>query len=90
MSLKLITYDLQSAPSQSYEALFEAIKSLGRWYHPQGSVWVVETQAQCGAIRDFLAPYLRSGDSLLVVEFEKWASQGLLMGDVARSMMNAA
>lgn len=42
MATLLITYDLNS-PGQNYEAVHEAIKSLGAWYHAMDSIWVVKT-----------------------------------------------
>lgn len=37
-----INYDLKR-PSQNYEALYEAIKSCGVWWHHLGSTWLVDT-----------------------------------------------
>lgn len=91
MSLRLITYDLHRAQPQSYEALFDAIKRIGaRWYHPLESVWVIESELPSEVIRDRLKPFIHFGDPLLVAEFVDWAATGLLMNDVARSIMKAA
>jgi len=41
-----------------------------------GDAIIVYTDAEPGQIRDWLAPALRDGESVLVVEFERWSSRG--------------
>ena len=40
------------------------------------SALLVHTEAEPAGIRDWLAPLLEEGESLLVVEFEKWSAYG--------------
>jgi hypothetical protein len=41
-----------------------------------GRVFLVYTEADTSAIRDWLAPLLRDGESLFVAEFERWSGHG--------------
>jgi hypothetical protein len=41
-----------------------------------GDTLIVFTEASTDAVRDWLAPLLRDGESLLVAEFEHWSSWG--------------
>ena len=41
-----------------------------------GGVVLLYTDADTAAIRDWLAPRLREGESVLVVEFEQWSGHG--------------
>jgi len=66
MATYLISYDL-NAPGKNYEALYEAIKSLGAWWHHLDSTWIVKHDGPAGPIRDALARSLDSNDKLLVV-----------------------
>jgi len=45
-------------------------------YHLHGETIIVHTEADTATIREWLAPLLRDDESLLVVEFERWSSQG--------------
>lgn len=45
-----INYDLKR-PGQNYEALYEAIKSCGAWWHHLGSTWLVDTNLNAKGIR---------------------------------------
>ncbi|AIY19570.1 SinR family protein [Pimelobacter simplex] len=67
MSTKLIAYDL-NAPGQNYDALIDAIKGLGAWWHHLDSTWLVKTGVSASDIRDRLAKHIDSGDELLVVD----------------------
>jgi predicted RNA-binding Zn ribbon-like protein len=44
--------------------------------HLHGDTLLVYTEAETAAIRDWLAPELRDGESVLVVEFERWSGRG--------------
>lgn len=39
---KLISYDLKQ-PGRNYDDLYEAIKTLGDWWHCLESVWIVKS-----------------------------------------------
>ena len=41
--------------------------------HLHGDTFLVHTEAEPAAIRDWLAPLLSDGESLFVVEFERWS-----------------
>lgn len=93
MSLKLISYDLHNADGASwrYEELTAAIKQLGNsWVHVLNSAWIVDSSSSNAALRDSLQVHLLSGDKLLVTDVGSWASYGLMLGEPARSIMNAA
>lgn len=65
MPARLIGYDL-SRPGQEYDDLFEAIKSIGNWWHCLDSTWIVITDMTCAQVRDELKPYLDSNDAVAV------------------------
>ena len=45
-------------------------------HHLYGNVFLVYTDAETAAIRDWLIPCLEDGESLFVVEFEQWSGYG--------------
>jgi hypothetical protein len=45
-------------------------------YHLHGETIIVHTDAETATIREWLTPLLHEDESLLVVEFERWSSQG--------------
>uniref|UniRef100_UPI003FD8692B hypothetical protein n=1 Tax=Desulfovibrio sp. TaxID=885 RepID=UPI003FD8692B len=47
----LISYDL-NAPGKNYDQLYDAIKSLGGWWHHLDSTWIVTHAGPATAIRD--------------------------------------
>ena len=67
MGTYLIGYDLNK-PSQNYDELHEAIKSLGAWWHHLDSTWIGKHDGPSTTIRDYLKPYIDSNDELLVVK----------------------
>jgi hypothetical protein len=66
MASTLITYDLR-APGRNYNALYDAIKGLGSWWHCLDSNWIVQTNLTTVQVRDRLAVHLDANDKLLVV-----------------------
>ncbi len=66
MPTYIISYDL-NRPGQDYEGLYEAIKSLGSWWHHLDSTWVVVTAKTATQVRDALIPEIDSNDKVLVV-----------------------
>lgn len=71
-----ISYDLIT-PGKNYDALYEAIKSFGRWWHQTGSVWFIASDKSPSQIRDFLRTNIDENDKLFVVRvYESWAGTG--------------
>ena len=69
MKSYLIGYDLNKPrENNDYKDLIDKIKTLSatRW-HCLDSTWIIKTDQPAKIIRDALAPYLDSGDELLVV-----------------------
>lgn len=61
----LVTYDLDK-PGQNYEAVHAKIKSLGRWYHPQFSVFYLHSTLSPKQAHDAIAAVMDSNDKLIV------------------------
>jgi hypothetical protein len=61
-----INYDLKR-PGQNYDALYEAIKSCGVWWHYFGSTWLVDTSLNAKGIWDRLAPHIDKNDFVLII-----------------------
>jgi hypothetical protein len=64
-------------------SLRDAIQAALRAHVPDDGIrplhtdtFLVYTDAQPSAIRDWLAPSLAAGESVLVVEFERWSGHG--------------
>lgn len=70
-----INYDLKR-PGQNYEALLEAIKNCGAWWHYLGSTWLVDTGMNAKGIWDRLAPHVDKNDYVLVIgitrDYQGW------------------
>lgn len=70
-----INYDLKR-PGQNYEALYEAIRSCGAWWHHLGSTWLVDTSLNAKGIWDRLAPHVDKNDFVLVIgvtgDYQGW------------------
>jgi hypothetical protein len=78
MKTYLVGYDLKSG--QDYTDLIKAIKKAGDgWWHYLDSTWLIPADATASQIRDYLQPYVPSGDRLFVAPLEKdsWAALGL-------------
>ena len=61
-----INYDLKQ-PGQNYEALSEAIKSCGAWWHYLNSTWLVDTFLTAQGIWQRLEPHVDTNDRVLVI-----------------------
>jgi hypothetical protein len=61
----LITYDLYKQ-GQDYAAVHEKIKSLGRWYHPQLSVFYVHSTLSPKQAHDAISSVMDGNDKLIV------------------------
>jgi hypothetical protein len=62
-----IAYDLDE-PGQDYEAVHARIKSLGRWYHAQQSLFYVHTDLSPKEAHEFVFRGMDINDKLIVVE----------------------
>lgn len=62
-----VAYDLDT-PGQNYDAVHERIKSLGRWYHAQQSLFYVHTNLTPKEAHDAVLAVMDSNDKLMVVE----------------------
>lgn len=80
MSVKLITYDLNS-PGQDYKKLHETIKSMGAWWHHLDSVWLVDTTLSVHQIVEHIRKASDTNDNLLVLDVAGDARQGWLPQD---------
>ena len=63
----LVTYDLDK-PGQDYNAIHEKIKSLGRWYHPQQSVFYLHTALGPKEAHNAVASVMDTNDKLIVAD----------------------
>jgi hypothetical protein len=61
----LVGYDLNK-PTQNYEALIDALKQYGTWWHHLDSTWFIVTDDTAVEVRDNLQSHLDSNDELLV------------------------
>jgi hypothetical protein len=61
-----INYDLKR-PGQNYDALYEAIKSCGTWWHYLGSTWLVDTPLSADGIWNRLSPHIDKNDRVLII-----------------------
>lgn len=67
MSNLFIAYDL-IAPGQSYDAVRDAIKSLGQTYQFQYSLFYVHTQHSAAAAFGLVHAVMDAGDKLAVID----------------------
>lgn len=70
MSVKLITYDLNS-PGQNHQKVLNKIKSYPNWAKLSESSYAVETSASPEAIYNAFSPLLDSNDSFFVITLSK-------------------
>lgn len=74
----LVTYDLHN-PGRDYDKVAKVLESADSWIHPQGSVWILDTQDNCETWRDSLKNAGDKSDEYFVVQLTKhWA--GFKMG----------
>jgi len=62
-----IAYDLMS-PGQNYDAVRDAIKSLGQWHQFQYSLFYVSTQHSASAAYALIASTIDANDRLAVID----------------------
>ncbi len=65
-----INYDLKR-PGQNYEALHDAIKGCGAWWHYLGSTWLVDTTLTADAIWNRLANRVDKNDFFLIIKISR-------------------
>lgn len=69
-----ISYDL-SQPGRNYNALYEAIKSLGSWAHPVESLWFVDSVHDREVVHDHIRKQMDGNDKLVVFSLgNRWKS----------------
>ncbi len=70
-----IHYDLKK-PGQNYDALHEAIKNCGAWWHYLDSTWLVDTNLNANGIWNNLSPHIDKNDFFLVIgvtnDYQGW------------------
>jgi len=62
-----VAYDLDK-PGQNYDAVHDRIKSLGRWYHAQQSLFYVHTNLSPEEAHKAIFAVMDANDRLMVVE----------------------
>lgn len=73
----LITYDLKTL-GKDYNTLYDAIKSIGEYYHPLESTWLVKSRLNANSISASLRAVMDNNDYLFVVNINKQDRQGWL------------
>jgi hypothetical protein len=63
----LVTYDLDK-PGQNYEGVHAKIKSLGRWFHPQLSVFYLHTALTAKEAHAAVWSVMDANDRLIVAD----------------------
>ncbi len=70
-----INYDLKR-PGQNYEALYDAIKKCGAWWHYLDSTWLVDTSLTATGVWERIDPHVDKNDSFLIVgitrDYQGW------------------
>lgn len=73
-----VNYDLKK-PGRDYEALYDAIKSCGVWWHYLGSTWLVDTSLSAQGIWKKLQDHVDENDRMLIIgvtkDFAGWLTQ---------------
>ncbi|MFW1746254.1 hypothetical protein ACG9XW_08540 [Acinetobacter guillouiae] len=79
MAFYVVSYDLHK--DRDYSRIHKGIMDLSsNWCKPLASLYVLESTKTSLHVRDFLANYLDSDDSLLVIEVKpplNWAARNL-------------
>ena len=77
----LISYDLIKSAERDYTPVYEAIKSIGPWWHYLESSWIVNTENDVNYVVDTIHAVMRQGDRLLVVQVDNQSRNGWLPKD---------
>jgi hypothetical protein len=75
-SLKLVAVDAPKEVLRRVEAALRQRTGAPDVRRVAGAWFFVHSEAEPADIRDSLAPLLGDGDSVIVVEFERWSSHG--------------
>ncbi len=73
MATFMVTYDL-IRPGKDYSKLYDAIKSLGSWWHYLDSTWFFVSSSSAKEIRDELLRHVDGNDKILVLRSGKEAA----------------
>lgn len=65
----LITYDLHN-PGRDYEDVIKSIKTARSWAHPQGSVWLIDTDSPPASWVQKIKNAGDANDEYLIVQLE--------------------
>ena len=77
----LISYDLIKSAERDYTPVYEAIKSIGHWWHYLESSWIVDTDRDVNYVVDTIHAEMRQGDRLFVVQIDNQSRNGWLPKD---------
>jgi len=76
MAVQLISYSLKKR-GHDYNALYETITKLGKYWNCLDTVWMVKTDRSCAEIQALLYPLIHEKDELVVVGLNgNWATCG--------------
>lgn len=77
MNTLLVGYDLHK-PRQEYEALWDALREMGTWWHHLDSTWIVRTELTPVQLRTQLRQLIDGDDEVLVIDVSgrSWAGCG--------------
>jgi hypothetical protein len=63
----MVSYDFKDEP-ENHQALFDALRRFGGWWHFIDGTWLIETDADAKSIHRDLQPYLNDNINLLIAE----------------------
>lgn len=66
----LMSYDLRK-PGRNYDGLYQALKSIGPWWHYLESTWLISTQENATQIYNRVVRSIDPDDRLLIVDIGK-------------------
>ena len=75
----IVSLDLLG-PAAGYDALYQAIKDQGTWWHEMRWTWILDTTKTPNQIVEVLRPHVQPGDKMLVAPLGP-PYQGLLTPD---------
>lgn len=87
----LVTYDLDK-PGQNYDAVHAKIKSLGRWFHPQFSVFYLHSALTADEAHRAIWSVMDRNDKLIVANISRIVIEPALDEEIAaiNALWNAA
>lgn len=78
----LVTFDLAN-PGQNYDAVHERIKSLGKWLHPQQSVFYLHTALSAEQAHSAIWAVMDANDRLIVADVARMVITPSSADDIA-------